>query len=227
MDKNKEKADFDCVVVANGLFPEKEEVLAWLKVVPKIIACDGAARKLLVGGYHVDAIVGDLDSLPEELKHQYVTSVHHSAEQMSNDLTKAMRFACKRGFRKVLILGATGLREDHTLGNISLLTQYIDWFDKVEMRSDFGVFIPLKETTILPSAPGQQVSIFSITPQTEITATGLRWEVKDRPFDCWWQGTLNESLEDEFTIAFSGDAKIVIYQAYIDNKKRKEECPVL
>lgn len=207
---------FDCVVVANGLFPSNEKILALLKDAPFIIACDGAALSLVERGYRVDAVVGDMDSLPEELKQKFSANLYHLAEQMSNDLTKAVRFAHGRGYKNLLILGATGLREDHTLGNISLLTEYIGMFDYVQMISDFGVFIPLKQTTTLSSIPGQQISIFSIIPQAKLTTEGLKWEVTDRSFECWWQGTLNEAVGEKFTISFNGEARVVIYKAFRD-----------
>ena len=60
-------------------------------------------------------------------------------DQEINDLTKSVRFAHTQGYREVLILGATGLREDHTLGNISLLMDYAHLFKRVEMLSDYGL----------------------------------------------------------------------------------------
>ena len=210
--------DFDCVIVANGLFPSRETILTYLRETPALIACDGAAESLLTKGFKPTAIVGDLDSLPEEIRYGAVCEVRYSEEQMTNDLTKSVHFAHEKGYKRILILGATGLREDHTLGNISLLTNYIDLFDRVEMMSDFGVFIPMKTSTIFQSQAGQQISIFCITPQVELTTTGLRWEVTNRRFESWWQGTLNEAAGTEFSISFEGEAQIVIYKAFIDYK---------
>jgi len=212
------KTNFDCIVVANGLFPTANEILELLRNASFIIACDGATLKLLEGGYRVDAIVGDLDSLPDLVRERYAPHIHHSEEQMTNDLTKSVHFAAEKGFKRLLILGATGLREDHTLGNISLLASYIDLFERVEMMSDFGVFIPMKNSATFSSQAGQQISIFCITPQAELTTNGLRWEVTNRRFESWWQGTLNEAVGTEFSISFEGTARIVVYKAFIDYK---------
>lgn len=213
------KTNFDCVVVANGLFPSCKEIMAYLNEIPVLIACDGAAKTLLDKGFRPAAIVGDLDSLSDEIRYNSMCEVRHSEEQMTNDLTKSVLFAHEKGYKRILILGATGLREDHTLGNISLLTRYIDLFERVEMMSDFGVFIPIKVSTTFRSEAGQQISIFCITPQVEITTTGLRWEVTNRRFESWWQGTLNEAIGSEFTISFKGDARLVIYKAGVDYKR--------
>lgn len=205
------KPSYDCIVVANGSFPEKEELLNLLKNAPVIIACDGAVENLHKRGLTPTAIVGDLDSIPEEMLRLYADRIHIVVDQEINDLTKAVRFAHNRGYRKVLIMAATGLREDHTLGNISLLLDYAPLFEQIEMISDFGRFVPVLHTSTLPSLPGQQISLFSMNPNGEITTEGLRWPITRRRLTAWWQGSLNEALGTEFTLTLSSDARLIVY----------------
>ena len=188
-----ESLEGGCVIVANGRFPSAELPLRLLKEAKTIIACDGAVKTLYEKGIHPDAIVGDLDSIPA-------------------DLTKSVRFAHTQGYREVLILGATGLREDHTLGNISLLMDYAHLFKRVEMLSDYGLFTPILETTTFASYPGQQISIFVLYPEGEISTEGLRWPIRRRKLTSWWQGTLNEALGDQFTVTLSPDCRVIIYR---------------
>lgn len=204
---------YDCVVVANGRFPQAARPLELLKNTPVIIACDGAVRSLHERGLVPTAIVGDLDSIPPEMLKLYTDRIHVVEDQEINDLTKAIRFAHSSGYQKVLILGATGLREDHTLGNISLLLEYAPLFRLVEMVSDYGRFIPLLHTATLKSEPGQQISIFSMYPCGEITTEGLRWPIIRRKLTAWWQGTLNETSGTEFTLHLSDDARLIVYFA--------------
>lgn len=205
------KPSYDCIVVANGSFPEKEELLNLLRNVPVIIACDGAVENLHKRALIPTAIVGDLDSIPEEMLRLYADRIHIVVDQEINDLTKAVRFAHNRGYRKVLIMAATGLREDHTLGNISLLLDYAPLFEQIEMISDFGRFVPVLHTSTLPSLPGQQISLFSMNPNGEITTEGLRWPITRRRLTAWWQGSLNEALGTEFTLTLSSDARLIVY----------------
>lgn len=202
---------YDCVVVANGSFPQTAGPLELLKSAPAIIACDGAVQNLHERGLEPTAIVGDLDSIPQEMLRLYADRIHTVEDQEINDLTKAVRFAHAAGYRKLLILGATGLREDHTLGNISLLMDYAPLFEQVEMLSDYGHFIPVQQTTTLPSTPGQQISIFSMYPCGEITTEGLRWPITRRRLTAWWQGSLNEALRNEFTLTLSPEARVIVY----------------
>lgn len=205
------KPSYDCIVVANGSFPEREESLELLRNASVIIACDGAVENLHKRGLIPTAIVGDLDSIPSEMLRLYADRIHIVEDQEINDLTKAVRFVHASGHRKVLIMGATGLREDHTLGNISLLADYAPLFEQIEMISDFGRFVPVLQTSTLPSRPGQQISIFSLYPCGEITTEGLRWPITRRRLTSWWQGSLNESLGNEFTLILSAEARLIVY----------------
>ena len=111
MGDNMESLEGGCVIVANGRFPSAELPLRLLKEAKTIIACDGAVKTLYEKGIHPDAIVGDLDSIPAGLRERYADRIHHVEDQEINDLTKSVRFAHTQGYREVLILGATGLRE--------------------------------------------------------------------------------------------------------------------
>lgn len=204
-------APYDCVVVANGSFPETTLPLDLLKKATVCIACDGAVRALHAKGIKPTAIIGDLDSIPDELRLLYADRIHQIEDQEINDLTKAVRFAHSIGQTEVLILGATGLREDHTLGNISLLLDYVPLFHRIEMLSDYGLFTPLLHSATLASRPGQQVSIFSLSPDNEITTNGLRWPITRRKLTSWWQGSLNEATGTSFTITLNGEAGVILY----------------
>ena len=207
-------APYNCVVVANGSFPQTALPLRLLHEASVVIACDGAIEALDKAGITPAAIVGDLDSIPSCFRERYADRIHIVEDQEINDLTKSVRFAHRSGEQEVLILGATGLREDHTLGNISLLMDYAPLFRRIEMLSDYGIFTPLRQTTTLARDPGTQVSLFSLAPSGTISTPGLRWPIRDRQLTAWWQGTLNEATGDNFTVALSPEARVIFYRTF-------------
>ena len=186
------------IILADGLFPSSEKVQNLLREAETIVCCDGAAQKLLDFGVEPDYIVGDLDSLSAELKQRFTQKIIQNTDQETNDLTKAVEFCISKNWKQIVILGATGLREDHTLGNISLLCDYKKQLDKVAMISDFGTFTPIFETTTFNSYLGQQVSIFALNQKTKLTFNGLKYPVTNQSFTSWWQGTLNSALGNFF-----------------------------
>ncbi|NLG02134.1 MAG: hypothetical protein GX565_18565, partial [Lentisphaerae bacterium] len=99
------------------------------------------------------------------------------AEQESNDLAKAFRFCVGQGWRDLVIVGATGLREDHTLGNLAWLADFAQALHasdsarvggSVVLLTDTGVFTPALASMQFRSHAGQQVSIFSFEPGVRI-----------------------------------------------------------
>lgn len=203
---------YDCIIMANGSFPQTAVPLRLLHQASVVIACDGAVEALDKEGIIPTAIVGDLDSLSPRFREQYTDRIHLVEDQEVNDLTKSIRFAYMSGYQEVLILGATGLREDHTLGNISLLMEHAHLFRRIEMLSDYGLFTPLLQTATLKSQPGTQVSLFSTSPYGTLSTSGLRWPICNRQLTAWWQGTLNEATDNFFTVTLSPEARVLVYR---------------
>ena len=171
------------VIVANGKFPEHEIPLKALTDAEIVVCCDGATSKVDKFGVTPTAIVGDLDSLTSEYKIKYEGRLFHDPDQDSNDLTKAIKWCLSKGIKSIDIIGATGLREDHTLGNIGLLPSYAKMGIEIRILTDNGVMVPLIESQRINSFKGQQVSIFSPNNRTRITSKNLRYSIDNRTLE--------------------------------------------
>ncbi|MDR0695095.1 MAG: thiamine diphosphokinase [Prevotellaceae bacterium] len=196
------------VILADGEFPTHAIPLQALESADAIVCCDGAAGKLCAYGKTPDYIAGDLDSLPDELKTRFAGRLYCVASRETNDLTKAVDFCLQRGAAQLKILGAGGLREDHTIANVSLLADYAAKCH-VEMITNYGTFVIISKTSTLESAAGQQVSIFSLTPSAKISSTGLKYPLRRQCLDSWWKGSLNEATGARFTLSFNKGIFIV------------------
>lgn len=196
----------EAVILANGEYPTHELPLALLREAKFVICCDGAANEYIARGHTPDVIIGDGDSLSPENKIRFAGIIHHIADQETNDQTKAVQFLQAKDFRRIAIVGATGKREDHTLGNVSLLIDYMKSGMEVRTYTDYGVFIPAEGTHTFASHPKQQVSIINFGAKG-LRGEGLFYPLSD--FSNWWQGTLNESAADEFTIHCAEGAYLV------------------
>jgi thiamine pyrophosphokinase len=204
------------VVLANGAFPESEKLLTILDEAERIVCCDGAVNKLVDSGREPDIVIGDLDSVRPELKQRYSDILIKVSDQDTNDLTKAVNWCVKNGLKDILILGATGRREDHAIGNISLLADYSGRAN-VKILTDYGVFIAINKSAEFSSFPAQQISIFSLCARLELTSDGLKYPLKKMKLTSWWMGTLNEAVSDRFSISFEGEGNVIIYM--LDKKK--------
>ena len=200
------------VIVADGTFPTHNIPLGYLKNAKRIICCDGSAQNLLLTGMQPDAIVGDMDSLNDELANRFADRIYLDENQDTNDLTKAVSWCSDMGYKDIVIVGATGKREDHTLGNISLLAEYVRSVNVI-MVTETGILRPLLKSSAISCFAGQQVSIFSIDPETEVTSFGLRYPLNKTKILNWWFATLNESLGDSFSLEFNG--RLIVYMKFL------------
>ena len=202
------------VILAAGDFPRGEAPLAALRAADRRICCDSATEALVAAGMEPDHIIGDMDSLSTEFFARYAAIITRISEQDDNDLTKAFHLALTMHPGRITILGATGKREDHTLGNVSLLLDYAREAPcPVEMLTDHGRFEAIFDTATLPSVPGQQVSIFAFDNTLKITSAGLRYPTDAVVFDTLWKATLNEALSDAFTLTLSHPSSVLLFFA--------------
>ncbi len=207
------------VILAAGDFPSHPVPLAALHGADFVVCCDSAYRGIKNEESRMKdfVVIGDGDSLSETDKQALGDRWIHVAEQDYNDLHKAMQWATQKFSiidSQFSILGATGRREDHTLGNISYLDTFASEYPGIhlEMLTDHGRFQYHIGTRIYPSFLRQQVSLFTLDPRTHVTATGLQWPLDGATLSPWWQGTLNAALADTFSL--SADGPLLVFQTY-------------
>lgn len=155
---NEQLLTIDAVVLANGEYPASPLPLKILAEAPYVVCCDGGADEYIRRGHTPDVIIGDGDSLSDENRRKFGHILHRISDQETNDQTKAVNFLLAKGKRRIAIIGATGKREDHTLGNISLLIDYLRAGADVRTYTDYGIFIPCRGTRTFPK-PSRTASI--------------------------------------------------------------------
>lgn len=196
------------VILGGGDFPTHPIPLSFLQHGAKVVCCDGAAVSYLEKGYTPWRIVGDGDSLSPAFKEKFAEILRIYAEQETNDQSKAVRYFERHGFTNLCIVGGTGKREDHTIGNIAWLVEYLHMGLTIRMYTDHGVFIPMTGTETFQVPVGTQVSVFNFGAKG-LCASGLQYPLSD--FSNWWQGTLNQAQESTITISAQNGAYLVYF----------------
>ena len=197
------------VIICDGNFPKTEYPRYLIRTADFIICCDGALMKFLRNSKAIfgearlpDLVTGDMDTLSAAMQKKYADIIVKEDEQEHNDQTKAVRWALSNldGIESICILGATGGRADHTIGNISLLMEYTRMFDlgdmNLEMVTDNQTIFPITDSTEFDCGTGRQVSIFSPDNSLRIKSEGLSFPTEDVIFDNWWKATLNKATQD-------------------------------
>lgn len=209
-----ELAAYENVLLAKGEIPQGKIPLAMLGNARQIVCCDGAVDNLIKLGFEPTAIVGDCDSISGDLLQRFKSRIHPDKDIEYNDLNKALRYYSSLGISKIALLGGFGLREDHALANVGIMMMFAkEKAMDLVMVTNYGVFTPVFNSVSFNSYPGQQISVFSFSEDTELTFSGLKYPVVRRKFKHLWEGSLNEALSDNFSVQFE-KGTVLVYRAF-------------
>jgi len=115
------------VIFVNGEIVDYPATARWLHSDDYRIAADGGARHMDALGLSPHVIVGDLDSIDENLLARYrqegAAVERHPTAKAATDLELAIARAVSDGAAEVLLIGALGGRLDQTLANLLILAQ--------------------------------------------------------------------------------------------------------
>ena len=206
------------VIVGNGQFPKREYPLYLLESADYVICCDGAIDTYLrhFRGRNLrrpDVVIGDMDSLSKKTAERFRDIAVKIDEQETNDQSKAFHYILEHfpDVDTIHILGATGKREDHTIGNLSLLMEYAREMRRqdcgrtvfVDIVSDWSTAFAITDTCTLDVGEGRSVSIICPDNSLNIKSEGLVWPTDNVVFDNLWQTTLNRASADRISLTFS------------------------
>ena len=182
-----------------------------------IIAADRGLEACMKLQIEPDYVIGDFDSLDEQVKDAFLADRRNVTKlnpiKDDTDTEYAIRLAISEGARSIVMLGATGSRIDHVLGNISLLgiglesktdISIIDTNNRIRMAD--------KPVTIEKSAQyGRFVSLIAVTDDNEVSLRGFKYPVTDYSFDRFTSlGISNEIVDDHALIDIHRGKFIII-----------------
>ena len=186
------------MLLVNGEFPTHPVPLRFLNSAETIICTDGSADKLLAHGRTPDVIIGDMDSTKlkkDDSKGVWISSLN----QNKTDLQKTLDWCIANNLNDVIVLGAMGKREDHSLGNLHLLAEFSKKL-KMKFVTNYAVIHSFKGKRTFSSLIGQQISIVAIENIQSISTVGLKYELKNKSFPPACNGISNEAIGEIFTI---------------------------
>lgn len=201
----------DAVVLGQGEYPKGQKQLQLLHHTPNLVICDGASKMLAKDPQLKPTfIIGDGDSISPDVKETYADIICLCSDQETNDQTKAVMLCKENGWRRVIIMGATGYREDHTIGNVALLNTYREMGMEVYTMSDYGTFFPVVGELELHCTPGRQLSFFALTSEP-FSVSGVLYPFTDRSFKALWEATLNQAVDP--IVKLSTQQPVLVYVA--------------
>lgn len=182
------------------------DLTAALALAPDLVAADGGANWLHDMAHTPRAIIGDIDSLRDGLRQTWADRIHRIAEQDSTDLDK-----CLRGIHApyILALGFNGARLDHTLAAMASLLRHGS--ARVLLISARDVCFLAPPRVMLPTRPGDRVSLFPMVQGLTGRSDGLHWPIAGITFaPDGVVGTSNRAIATQVTLEFDRPGMLVL-----------------
>lgn len=218
-----------CAVIVTGGVLEEKIVLDVLNGLdsPWIIGVDRGVEFLYRHDIVPSYIVGDFDSLPEEIVdyYRYETKVplrEYNPVKDASDTEIAIRLGITLGCSELVILGATGGRIDHLWANVqTLMIPFKAGVEAVILDSQNKIRLIGGETHLKKEeAYGKYFSVFPLGQEVhEFSITGAKYPLHEHtltPYDSLCVS--NQIAEDEAVIDFTTGIVILM-----ETKDKEEE----
>jgi len=176
-----------------------------------IMACDSGYENCLAIGLEPDIVIGDFDSISKEayekLQHSNAEVIKLNPVKDDTDIEAAVNIAIhKTSFGEfIYILGGTGKRLDHFLGNVNLLGMgclkqrkvvIVDEYNYIQMISAGQVLDLSREGE--GAQFGHYVSIFSYGGKaTGVTLTGFKYPLENATIEGFNTLTVSNEITEE------------------------------
>ena len=169
------------LIVGNGEPPSRELFAACAREAELILCADGGANTASAYGYAPDCVVGDLDSVSLQSKAALAADRLVLVDPEGNvgtDGQKVLNHAVAMGVTQAVLVGFTGRRTDHLLGNLSLLKAFADRLT-LRIVDDYCDICLIDRCIRFRAVIGQKISLCPLDGAAEdITTEGLKWALR-------------------------------------------------
>lgn len=163
----------DGPVLLVGAGPVAAQDLKYVhSLAPTAVAADGGASALLDAGFSPQAVIGDMDSLTDQVRARVPPeALHPLSDQDSTDFEKCLT---RIKAPLVLAIGFSGGRMDHLLAALNAMVRHPRRRCMLVGPEDIAVLLPPTLELSLPE--GAPVSLFPLAP-VSAQSRGLQWPV--------------------------------------------------
>ena len=177
-----------------------------------VIACDAGYIHAQRADIVPDVIIGDFDSYLGDMPGG-VEIIRTKPEKDDTDTMMALKLAIRRGYRRIMLVGALGGRIDHMLANISLIAfAATKGADLQIVDGHHQIFAVRDGKRRVPRSSWRNLSVFAFdTECTGVTLRGVKYPLEGAVLtNTFALGVSNEFTEDIAEISVESGILIVV-----------------
>ena len=155
------------LIVSGGSKLDKLELKKHCDRSQLVVAADKGIELLLEVGCKIDYLIGDFDSINQEVLEQVKKSnikiVKYPIAKDDTDTELAVNLLVELGCKYITLVGVTGSRLDHTMANISILRKLALSGVKAKIIDNNNIIEYLYEKSIIEKKDDYYISIIPIS----------------------------------------------------------------
>ena len=199
--KKDQLLDSPSVLIANGKKPKNKKILEILKNAKNIICIDNGYELASELNITPSVVIGDLDSVDIKKINKSILVIKEE-DQNTNDLEKTFNYCLSKNIKNIILVGATGERDDQNLATILISLDYIEQLN-IEILSDIYSIKFVNGEREFETESKAEVSLISIDKENIITTKGLRYNLEKSKLSSVTHGISNYSIGKKFSISCS------------------------
>lgn len=181
-----------------------------------VVAIDSGLHLAAALGWHVDLVVGDMDSVDPMVLADAVAAgaavQRHPVDKDATDLELGLDSLLRAGVESAVIVGSAAGRMDHLIGGV--LTLAAPRYSSIAIRAWLGdaSMVVVHDTCELHGIAGAVVSIIATNgPASGVRTDGLRWPLRGEVLESGTsRGLSNEFLGDVARVSVDGGCVVVV-----------------
>lgn len=204
-----------CVIIANGDIRDYEWHKSLIKEDDFIVCADGGTRHAVAMEIIPDIVLGDFDSLSQEVKSLLLETgcqfTEFPEEKDMTDTELALKCCLGKNPAEIVLLGSLGSRYDHGLANIFLLAQ-VPSHTLVKVVNEQNEIMILKDKVYFHGSPGDIVSIIPFSPELiGVSTRGLKYILRNETLRLGTSRSIsNEMVGEEAMVEIKEGLALVI-----------------
>jgi len=205
------------VIVSGGSPPSLSLLQNELKSADTLICVDSGGDFLMKCNIVPDYLIGDFDSINtnslEYFKDSECKVQKYPTDKDFTDSQLALELALKLNSKSIILLGCTGTRIDHVLGNLGLLKTCL--LKKVEafIKDDNNTIMLTDKPIKIFGEPGSTFSVQAFSQAvTDLTIVGSKYPLKNHKLSLGDPLTIsNQFLKNEVSVEFTSGLLMVLF----------------
>jgi thiamine pyrophosphokinase len=196
------------VIISAGIIKDYAYTKSFINEGDYVICADGGLVHAKSMGITPNLTVGDFDSYKGEITGDVR---RFNPEKDYTDTHIAVTEALNRGYKEIVLLGASGTRLDHTLSNIGLLEYIAKCGAKGQLINENNIITVVCENTTVKNDGFKYVSIIPIGKALGVTLKNFKYTLDNYDMEFSHSiGISNEFLHGDGIIEIREGSLIII-----------------